>query len=133
MNEALPAAPALLQPVAALLAWSMVVWAWMYLARVAAVLQHRRGRQSRAAQWINANFAHLMEQPTLFYATVMGLIATHDTARLSVLLAWAYAVLRVAHSLWQVAGGARGVRLVLFGLSTLPLFALVTRLAMRVF
>ena len=60
--------------------------------------------------WKAHNYAHLMEQPTLFYATViiLGVIGQGDGLNLQ--LAWAYVILRIAHQLrWCIK--AHGLRI----------------------
>jgi hypothetical protein len=78
-------AVALLGPVLALVAWSLLVWAWMYATRVPAMRAARlrpdprapRGAQTATlparVRWKADNYNHLMEQPTLFYALVISL------------------------------------------------------------
>src|SRR5438132_13793387 len=105
----------LLGPVVALVAWSLVMYIWMYVARLTALkragisLKGRRGTRGGAlegvipdeANWKAHNYAHLMEQPTIFYAIVFALILMHFDPPINVYLAWAYVGLRVVHSLVQ--------------------------------
>jgi hypothetical protein len=42
-----------------------------------------------------------MEQPTIFYPTVIILAMIGEGHGVNVTLAWAYVGLRIAHSLWQ--------------------------------
>ncbi len=74
--------------------------------------------------WKSHNYTHLMEQPTLFYATVLMLAVLGANSELNLALAWAYVGLRIAHSLWQVLVNSVPVRFGLFLLSTFCLFAL---------
>jgi hypothetical protein len=62
-----------------------------------------------------------MEQPTLFYATViiLGVIGQGDGLNLQ--LAWAYVGLRVLHSLVQITVNLVAIRFLVFTLSTLVL------------
>ncbi|MBX3727016.1 MAG: MAPEG family protein [Xanthomonadales bacterium] len=131
-----PIAPQLLGPVLALVAWSLVVWAWMYATRLPAMRDARmrpdpmapRGAQMATlpakVRWKADNYNHLMEQPTLFYAVAisLALLGRGDTWVLA--LAWAYVGLRVAHSLVQSLCNHIPSRFALFVLSTLPLIAL---------
>ena len=64
-----------------------------------------------------------MEQPTLFYATVVILALTAPTP-LAVLMAWIYVALRIVHSIWQATVNIVGVRFFLFMASTLALAVL---------
>jgi hypothetical protein len=129
----------LLGPVVALVAWTLVMWLWMYATRIPAILKARmhldpnapRGEQMATlpprVRWKADNYNHLMEQPTIFYPLVLALALLGDTSGTSLALAWTYVALRVAHSLWQALSNVIKVRFALFLLSTLPLFGLVWR------
>ena len=73
-----------------------------------------------------------MEQPTLFYATViiLGVIGQGDGLNLQ--LAWAYVVLRIAHSIVQATWNRVVVRFTLFSLSTVALLMLAVHAAVAV-
>jgi hypothetical protein len=77
-----------------------------------------------SVNWKSHNFTHLMEQPTLFYATIAILAIAGQGSELNVMLAWTYVGLRVVHSLWQALVNTIPVRITLFGLSTLCLVVL---------
>ncbi len=129
----------LLGPVVALVAWTLVMWLWMYATRIPAIVRARirldpnlpRGEQMATlpphVRWKADNYNHLMEQPTIFYPVVLVLAVLGDTSTVSLALAWAYVGLRVVHSLWQVLSNVIKVRFALFALSTLPLFGLTWR------
>ena len=133
MNTSLP----LLAPVIALVAWTAVMWAWMYATRIPAILAMRmkldgnapRGEQMATlpprVRWKADNYNHLLEQPPLFYATAIVLTLLGEQGAPAVGLAWAYVGLRVAHSLWQALVNHIPVRFALFATSSLVLFALV--------
>ena len=135
----------LLAPVIALVVWTVVMWAWMYATRIPAILRMRmkldgiapRGEQMATlpprVRWKADNYNHLFEQPVLFYATAISLAMLGDTSGASLMLAWGYVALRIVHSLWQALVNRIPVRFVLFLLSSLVLFALVARAALRVF
>lgn len=133
----LVATPApILLPVMALVAWSLVMWLWMYVTRLPAMRKAEmkpdpnapRGEQMSqlppAVRWKADNYNHLMEQPTIFYAAALALALMGQGDGLNLMLAWAYVGLRVAHSLWQALTNVIEVRFVLFVLSTLPLIAM---------
>jgi hypothetical protein len=133
----LVATPApILLPVMALVAWSLVMWLWMYVTRLPAMRKAEmkpdpnapRGEQMSqlppAVRWKADNYNHLMEQPTIFYAAALALALMGQGDGLNLMLAWAYVGLRVAHSLWQALTNVIEVRFVLFALSTLPLIAM---------
>ncbi|MDO9016890.1 MAG: MAPEG family protein [Deltaproteobacteria bacterium] len=127
----------ILAPVVALVAWSMVMWTWMYVTRLPAIRRARmrldpnapRGEQMSTlppgVRWKADNYNHLMEQPTLFYAVALSLALLGRGAGANLALAWTYVVLRVAHSLVQATWNKIEVRFAAFFLSSLVLVALV--------
>lgn len=76
------------------------------------------------ANWKSHNYAHLMEQPTLFYATVviLGVVGAGDGINLQ--LASGYVILRIVHSLVQSLWNRVAVRFLLFSASSLALLLL---------
>jgi hypothetical protein len=66
-----------------------------------------------------------MEQPTIFYATVLGMAIIGAASPLNVALAWAYVGLRVVHSIWQASVNTIPVRASLFFLYSIVLAILV--------
>jgi hypothetical protein len=141
----MPNASPMLAPVIALVIWSAVIWAWMYATRIPAIIRTRmvldpmapRGEQMAqlppTVRWKADNYNHLMEQPTLFYATAISLAVLGDASAVSVWLAWGYVALRVLHSLVQVLRNNIQTRFAVFFISSLVLFGLVYRAAMLVF
>ena len=127
----------ILAPVVVLVAWSMVVWAWMYATRIPAIRRARmrldpqapRGEQMSTlpaeVRWKADNSNHLMEQPTLFYAIAISLALLGRGGGANLALAWGYVGLRVLHSLVQATWNKIEVRFSLFSLSSLALLALV--------
>jgi hypothetical protein len=130
--------PDILLPVAALVAWSLVMMAWMVAARLPAM--RAKGIDLRTAvggrpgvldgviddkaQWKAHNYLHLMEQPTLFYAITLVLAMIGEGDGLNAHLAWVYVALRFVHSLVQATVNIIRYRFVLFALSSLVLVAL---------
>jgi hypothetical protein len=128
----------LLGPVIALVAWTLVMLVWMAVSRFPQmkgkpIPDGARGSDMPAGphNWPGHNYVHLMEQPTIFYAIVIALVAMDDRAALNLYLAWAYVVLRVVHSIWQSTRNVVPVRFMLFGLSTLCLVALTIHAGAR--
>ena len=137
----------ILQPVVVLAAWTLVMLVWLVATRVPA-LKHagidintvtggHPGALDKVlperTQWKAHNYMHLVEQPTLFYA-VCGVIALTGTGYgANLWLAWAYVLLRIAHSLVQATTNRVRYRFALFGLSTLMLVALTLHAGMAVF
>lgn len=129
----------ILAPAAILVLWSVIMLVWLAGSRFRAMAKAGvdlstappggRGQNLEnvlppAANWKSHNYTHLMEQPTLFYAVVAILALSGAGAGLNAWLAWAYVVLRIAHSLWQALINTIPIRFALFLLSTFCLTAL---------
>lgn len=131
----------ILTPAAVLVAWSLIMLFWLAGTRLPALskigIDLRTAVGGRGADidpnvppsvaWKSHNYAHLMEQPTIFYATVMILAITGAATELSVLLAWGYTILRVVHSVWQATINKVGIRFGFFLLSTICLTILAVQ------
>ncbi|HET7201934.1 MAG TPA: MAPEG family protein [Steroidobacteraceae bacterium] len=130
-------------PAIVLVLWSLVMLAWLVLTRVPAMAKagvdlanvvggrgvNLEGVIPDRVNWKAHNYAHLMEQPTLFYATVviLGVVGAGDGLNLQ--LAWAYVGLRIAHSVVQATWNRVAVRFALFGLATAALLVLAINAA----
>jgi len=137
----------ILQPVVALAAWTMVMWAWMYATRIPAMMAAKVVPDSLArdpeakldrllppqVQWKAHNYNHLHEAPTVFYAAALVLAITGQGDGLGASLGWAYVALRVIHSLVQATVNRVTLRFFVFVLSSLVLIALIVRAALAVF
>ena len=130
----------ILHPIAALAAWTMIMWLWMYVTRIPAmgkVPSLDAGKMVGGIgadldkvlpgkiQWIAHNYNHLHEAPTVFYAVTLLLAITGNGDGFNAHVAWAYVFLRVAHSLVQVLWNRVVVRFGLFVLSSIALILLV--------
>ena len=134
----------ILAPVVALVAWTMVMWTWMYITRIPAVQKMKmrldpnapRGEQMNtlplSVRWKADNYNHLFEQPTIFYAVAMALALTEKGEGINLTLAWVYVAMRVVHSVQQAAWNKIEVRFALFFLSSLLLMVLIYNAAMAV-
>ncbi|WP_445357534.1 MAPEG family protein [Microbulbifer sp. ANSA002] len=135
----------LIQPVVALLVWSMVMWFWMYATRLPAIASMKMKLDSEVpsgvqmsqlparVRWKADNYNHLMEQPTLFYAAVFSLAFLGAATEFVVYTAWAYVGLRVIHSLVQALVNIIEFRFVVFALSNIPLVILIYKAAIQAF
>jgi hypothetical protein len=139
----------ILQPIVALLGWTMVMWVWMYATRIPAINKLPKSNEPGAdqgwtgakldnliapdIQWKAHNYNHLHEAPTVFYAVAIVLAIIGEGDGLNATLAWLYVALRVAHSIWQATVNRVMVRFALFSLSSLVLIWLIVRAAMEVF
>lgn len=135
----------ILAPVVALVAWALLVWLWMYITRLPAMRkmhmqldpQAPRGEQMNTlpatVRWKADNYNHLMEQPTIFYAIAITLAVLGQGEGTNLILAWAYVILRVLHSLVQTLINKIEIRFVLFVLSSFALIALTFNALIIVF
>ena len=126
----------ILSPVIALVCWSMVMWVWLYVTRIPAIMASKmkldpnaaRGEQMQMlpanVRWKADNYNHLMEQPTVFYAVAISLALLGNGDGINLYFAWAYVGLRIIHSLVQDLVNKIGLRFIVFALSNIPLFFL---------
>ena len=134
----------LLAPVVVLVAWSLVMMLWMAATRLPAMkkaglgLKRRGGRGANLegvipdeVNWKAHNYQHLMEQPTIFYASVFALILMGMDGEINVWLAWGYVGLRILHSIVQATVNIVMYRFSLFLLSSLCLVGLTVHAAAR--
>ena len=138
----------ILQPVVALMIWTMIMWVWMYATRIPAMQKNpdidanrlvgATGASLRAmlperVNWKADNYNHLHEQPTVFYAVgiVLAIIGAGDG--IPALLAWIYTGLRIIHTIVQVTANRVMARFVLFAISSAVLMALIGIASARVF
>jgi hypothetical protein len=78
------------------------------------------------------NYNHLHEQPTLFYAHLFLAKLTGGGDAMALTLAWAYVLLRIAHSLVQATFNRVIVRFSIFSLGTIVLMVFTVRQALRI-
>ena len=134
----------MLAPAAVLVLWTLIMLVWVAASRFPAMAkvgmdlktaapggrgQNLEGVLPDSVQWKSHNYTHLVEQPTLFYATVL-ILTMMGAGALDVLLAWAYVGIRIVHSLWQATVNKLPVRFSLFMLSTACLLVLAVRAVM---
>jgi hypothetical protein len=134
----------ILAPLATLVLWSFVMWAWLYATRLPAIVKGRivydpqrpaeefHARLPASVRWKADNYNHLMEQPTLFYAVVISLHVVGAGTDLHIALAWVYVGLRSVHSLVQALVNVVMWRFAIFMAASVVLLVLAIRLAMMV-
>lgn len=135
----------ILAPAAVLVLWSLIMLFWMAATRFPAIAksgidmknsppggrgQNLEGVLPDNVQWKSHNYTHLMEQPTIFYATVVILALMGQSGGLNTQLAWGYVGLRIVHSIYQATINKVMVRFSIFVLSTLCLLALAIHAVM---
>ena len=138
----------ILQPVAVLAAWSMIIWLWMYVTRIPALMANKaydarasvgttgadiRPLVSPSVQWKADNYNHLMEQPTIFYAVALVLAFVGAGNGMNATLAWIYVGFRIVHSLLQVTVNRVMMRFALHVIGTIPLLMLATHAVFAAF
>jgi len=138
---------AILAPVVALIAWTLIMQLWMYATRIPAMrragidLKGRVGGRGSAldgvvedqVQWKAHNYNHLMEQPTLFYAVALSLaLLGGGDIWINVWLAWGYVALRILHSIVQATTNVIRWRFLAFSAASLCLLGLTVHAAARV-
>lgn len=125
-------------PVLALVAFTFVMWVWMYATRIPAMQMARvdMAELSRTGaplvlppevSRVADNYNHLHEQPTIFYALALAAQLAGAADATSVGLAWAYVGVRVAHSLVQATRNVIPLRFAVFTLGSLVLLILLGR------
>ncbi len=134
----------ILAPAAILVLWSIIMLFWMAGTRLPAIKKSGSGLSEAKpggrgqdlegvipdkVNWKAHNYAHLMEQPTIFYATVV-ILAIAGAGSWDVLLAWVYVALRIVHSIWQATVNKVNIRFLLFLISTIALLILAIRAVM---
>jgi len=128
----------MMTPVLMLVCWTLIMWLWMYATRIPAMqkaginpAQMKEKSEMdvlpRSVRQVADNYNHLHEQPVIFYALAIysHLVGVADP--LNVGLAWAYVILRVAHSLFQSTVNFIPVRFALFALSSVVLIVMAVR------
>ena len=128
-----------LRPALVLAAWTVVMLVWMVATRLPAMT--KAGHDAQDAQdtsrlrdmlppevmRVGNNYNHLFEQPTLFYAVALVIAVLGHVDGVHVASAWAFAGLRVVHSLVQATVDVVLARFVLFMLSWVALATMILR------
>lgn len=143
----MPIESEILKPVIILMAWTMMMWLWMYLTRIPAMRAAKIDVVNLVGstpsdldkalppqiQWKAHNYNHLLDEPTLFYAVAILLAITGQGDGINAGIAWLYVALRIVHSLVQATVNRVAVRFLLFVSSSLCLIALILHAAIFVF
>ncbi|MBQ0795474.1 MAPEG family protein [Zhongshania sp.] len=129
-------------PVVVLILWTFVMLFWMALVRLPMIaklkLKPEAGeRTSELAlqlppktQWKADNYNHLVEQPTLFYATAFLLAFIGGGDGLNLSLAWFYVGGRIVHSLVHATINKVALRFTIFLLTSIALLIMAINAAM---
>ena len=137
----------ILVPVVVLVAWTLVIMAWMAITRFGSFRKlgvslgnippgsrgvNLEGKAADEVQWKSHNYTHLLEQPTLFYAIALTLALMGMNQPVNVWLAWGYVGLRILHSLIQCTTNIVKYRFPVFALASLCLLGLTVHAGARV-
>ena len=126
--------PAILYPLFALAAWTLIVLALIPVARVRAGRRReivtddfKFGESPRVPGYVsipNRNYMNLLELPMLFYVVCIVLYVTAGASTTTIALAWAFVALRVVHSLIHLSYNHVVHRLAAFTASNVALVML---------
>lgn len=140
----MPAAAPILAPLVALMLWTSVMWLWMYVTRIPAIQKagiqmdpeapsgQQMSQLPARVRWKADNYNHLHEQPTLFYAVGLTLALAGAGDGTNLTLAWAYVVVRIAHSLLQALWNKVELRFAVFSIASIILITLIVRAAILI-
>ena len=134
-------ASSILWPMLAHVAWVVMLYAWLTVARTLAV---RRGEVDYSAfvlgrdeplhiARITRNLANQFELPAIFYALVVLLIALGKVTAFDVVAAWVFVAGRVVHTLVQTLTDNVGLRGNVFTINFLAVVALAAHVALIAF
>ena len=126
--------PAMLYPLFALAAWTLVVLVLIPVARVRSVRlreigtdDFKYGESAKVPGYVslpNRNYMNLLELPMLFYVVGIVLYVTGGASYVAMFFAWAYVVLRIVHTLIHLTYNQVLHRLAAFTLSNVALVVL---------
>jgi hypothetical protein len=125
----------ILLPTVALVLLTAIVWGWMYFTRIREIrvkripvqsLAHREGaaRLLKDVAGPAENLTNLFEIPNLFYAAVIIIYVTGLTNGLYLALAWAFVLLRYAHSFIHVTYNRVMHRFAVYFIATILLWVI---------
>ena len=136
---------AILAPIMVLVMWSFVMMIWMAVTRLPAIPKLKLGRDAGQRtsdlgkqmpphiQWKADNYNHLMEQPTIFYATAIVLALLGAGEGFNLMLAWFYVGGRIVHSLVHATSNVVMVRFSLFFITSIALIIMAARAYLLIF
>ena len=137
----------ILAPVVVLVAWTLLIMAWMAVTRFAAFKQmgvtvwtvprgsrgvNMEGQAPDEVMWKSHNYTHLVEQPTIFYAIALTLALMDQGGGINFWLAWGYVGLRIVHSLIQTMVNVVAYRFAVFALASLCLLGMTVHAGLRI-
>ena len=133
----------MMTPILALVCWTLIMWLWMYATRIPAMrkagidpgkTQEKSVMEKLPIEVrrIADNYNHLHEQPVIFYALVLYSHLVGVSDEFNIMLAWAYVLIRVIHSLIQATWNYIPIRFLIFCLGSIVLVIMAVRNVMAV-
>jgi hypothetical protein len=121
---------------------TLVVWIYMYARRIPFIFSSKLAPEQMTAAELarlspprvanpSDNLKNLFELPTLFYAVVLYLYATHQADTAYVVAAWVFFAFRILHSAVHCTFNFVPLRFWLYAISALALWFMVLRVAVR--
>ena len=127
----------MLQPILALILWTLVLSIWLYATRIPAMRAAKINPDKyklkgsapfdilpEKARAVADNYNHLHEAPTIFYALALLIQIGGYNDAITSGLAWVYVLLRVVHSLIQANAGKVMRRFLVFSSSQIVMMLL---------
>ena len=125
-------------PFLATMVLTFVVWTYMYIRRLSFIfandLEAKKMTPAELARVSppsvstpSDNLKNLLELPTVFYAIVLYLFATHQVDAMYLNLAWGFVAFRIVHSLVHCTFNFIPLRFVLYVISAVTLWCMVGR------
>jgi hypothetical protein len=127
----------ILVPFTGMFVLTLVVWIYMYYERISAIRTMGLQPRTRAdldklpprAVNSSANLQNLFEMPVIFYACVLGLVATNRVDTAHVVCAFGFFAFRILHSAIHCTYNHVMQRFTVYAISSLFLWVMVLRLA----
>ena len=134
--------PAILHPMFALAAWTLLVLLLIPLVRARAARRReividdfRDGESANvpaAVRIPNRNYMNLLELPMLFYIVCLVLYVTGGASSIAIAIGWAFVAFRVVHSIIQSTVNIVAIRFPIFALASLCLLGLTVHAGARI-
>jgi hypothetical protein len=131
-------------PFFAMMLLTLVVWTYMYARRIPFIQKNKLSSEQLmpvefarisppAVSNPSDNLKNLFETPTLFYALILYLYATHQVDVAYVVASWIFVAFRILHSGVHCTINIVVLRFWLYCVSTLALWFMVIRAVLRCF
>ncbi len=134
---------AILQPFLAMLALTLVVWAYMYHRRLSFLFANNIDPQSLTSRhevagkyppeiaYPSDNLKNLFELPVLFYAVCLYLYVTGGVDAVHVISAWVFVAFRILHSAVHCTINIVKLRFGVYAIAAIALWVMVVRVILE--